>query len=90
MNLQKTALGLSLGMVWGLLVFFATIWATYHGRGATLSVLNSYYIGFSVSYFGAFIGLIWGFVNGFVVGFLIAWLYDLACGLLYKPEAHPR
>ncbi len=86
MNLRKRALGLSLGAVWGLVVFLATIWATFQGRGATLKVLNSYYMGFSVSYPGAFIGLIWGFVNGFVVGVLIAWFYDLFCGMLYKSE----
>ncbi len=84
MNLRKRALGLSLGIVWGLLVFLATLWAAFQGRGATLRVLNSYYIGFSVSYPGAFVGLLWGFVNGFLVGLLIAWLYDLFCRILCK------
>ncbi len=84
MNLRKRALGLSLGIVWGLMVFLATLWSAFQGRGATLRVLNSYYIGFSVSYPGAFIGLLWGFVNGFLVGLLIAWLYDLFCRILYK------
>jgi hypothetical protein len=88
MNLRKGALGLSLGIVWGLLVFAATIWAAYHGRGATLTVLNSYYLGFSVSYAGAWIGLMWGFVNGFLVGFFIAWFYDLFNGVLYGSEAN--
>ena len=87
MNLRKRALGLSLGVVWGLAVFVVTILATMRGQGGTLSGLNGYYRGFSVSYVGALVGLVWGFANGFVAGVLIAWFYDLFCDRLYKSEA---
>jgi hypothetical protein len=86
MNLRKRALGLSLGVVWGLAVFVWTILATMRGMGKTLSLFNAYYLGFSVSYLGALIGLVWGFVYGFIAGILIAWFYDLFCRLLYKSE----
>lgn len=90
MNLRKGALGLSFGVVWGLLVFAATIWAIRRGHGATLVLLNSFYMGYTVSYSGAVVGLVWGFVNGFVVGVLIAWLYGLFCKVLYKSEAQTK
>lgn len=87
MNLRKRALGLSLGIVWGLVVFIATATATMLGRGGTLVLLRGYYPGFAISYAGAVIGLFWGFVYGFVGGVIIAWLYDLFCKVLYKTEA---
>jgi hypothetical protein len=86
MNLRKRALGLSLGVVWGLAVFVWTILATVRGMGKTLSLLGGYYIGFSVSYLGAFVGLVWGFVDGFICGVLIAWFYNLFCKMFYKSE----
>jgi hypothetical protein len=84
MNLRKRALGMSLGTLWGLVLFAATVWSTLQGKGATLILLKGYYPGFTISYTGAFIGLIWGFVSGFIGGMLIAWLYEAYCKLLYR------
>jgi hypothetical protein len=84
MTLRKRALGMSLGILWGLSVFLTTIWAIAGGHGATLAQLQAYYFGYSVTYLGAFIGLIWGFVHGFIAGVLIAWLYDLFCKAFYR------
>ena len=86
MNLRKRALGLSLGVVWGLAVFVVTILATMRGMGNTLKVLSGYYPGYTVSYLGALVGLVWGFIGGFIGGVLIAWFYDLFCKVLYKSE----
>jgi hypothetical protein len=86
MNLRKRALGLTLGVIWGLAVFVATWWAAIQGRGKTLDLLSGYYPGFRVSFGGAVIGLIWGFVSGFIAGVLIAWLYNLFSNMLYKSE----
>lgn len=90
MNLRKRALGLSLGVIWGLTVFAVTIYALIRGRGATLQTLGGYYLGYSVSYPGAVIGLAWGFVNGFVWGVLIALFYDLFFKTLYKSQDTAR
>lgn len=84
MTLRKRALGMSLGIIWGLSVFLATIWAIVRGHGQTLTLLEGYYLGYSVTYLGALIGLIWGFIHGFIAGVLIAWLYDLFCKVFYK------
>jgi len=79
MRLRTTALGLSLGIVWGLAVFIATVWAIIGAQGFTLDRLGAFYRGYSISYAGAVIGLCWGFVNGFIGGVLIAWFYNLFC-----------
>jgi hypothetical protein len=86
MNLRKRALGLSLGIVWGLMVFIVTLCETTRGAGHTISGLGTFYFGYTVSYPGALVGLVWGFVSGFIGGVVIAWLYDLFCKVLYKSE----
>lgn len=78
MKWKSVPLGLTLGTVWGVTVFLATIWIRFIGGGNTLITLSHFYLGYSVSYFpGSIIGLIWGFFNGFIGGMLIALLYNL-------------
>ena len=76
MRLDKKALGLTMGLLWGGAVFIATLWSSYRCCGAHLELLAQFYIGYTVSIAGAFIGLAWGFVDGFVGGWIIAWLYN--------------
>jgi len=84
MILRKRALGMALGIVWGVSIFLVTIWAVARGHGQTLTQLEGYYLGYSVTYVGAVNGLMWGFIHGFIAGVLIAWLYDLFCKVIYK------
>ena len=79
MRLSKGALGLSLGLVWGLFVLLATWWliindsSSYHFY---MSKLGTFYLGYEVGFVGSIIGFMWGFANGFIAGFLIAWIYN--------------
>ncbi len=84
MELRKRALGTALGIVWGVSIFLATIWAVARGHGQTLTLLEGYYLGYGVTYVGAVIGLIWGFIHGFIAGVLIAWLYNMFSKTSYK------
>ena len=87
MELRKRALGMALGLVWGLAIMFGTWWALIWGfKGELISKLSQFYIGYSYSWGGAVIGFIWGFVDGFIAGVLIAWLYDLFCKIFYKSQ----
>lgn len=76
MELNKTALGLSTGILGGLSIAFMTVWSLLAGGGHTLQVLARFYIGYSVSWPGAVLGLVYGFVDGFIGGWLLAWLYN--------------
>lgn len=77
MKLNVKALGLSLGILWGVSLLLLTWLFLIIGQpGNTLSKLSAVYVGYSVSWFGGFVGLIWGFVDGFIGGALIAWLYN--------------
>ena len=80
MKLNKTSLGFSLGIVWGLGLFLITLWIMIkfpQGQHYYLGMLKNVYLGYTVSIPGAVIGLIWGFIDGFIAGWLIAGLYNL-------------
>ncbi len=78
MKLSKRALGLSLGLVWGLTVLLATWWLLIRGsQGTTISKLGGFYPGYSFTWLGGIVGLFWGFIDGFICGVVIAWLYNL-------------
>ena len=76
MKINKVALGLALGIIWGASVFLATLWIMARGGGQTLVLLNKFYLGYSVSFLGGLLGLVYGFVDGFIGGWLIALLYN--------------
>ena len=84
MRLNAKALGLALGILWGLSVFLATAWIVLTGApGETLAKVGAFYIGYEVSWTGAAVGLGYGFVDGLVGGLLLAWIYN---AFLPKPD----
>jgi hypothetical protein len=89
MKMRKRALGMSLGIVWGVFIFWVTLWAAARGHGHTLSLLKGYYLGYSVSYVGAMAGLGWGFVHGFIGGVLIAFFYNFFSRVFYGSVESP-
>ena len=79
-KLDKIALGIAIGSVTGLIVFAATAFLIIKGGnsvGQNLSLLNQYFIGYSVTWGGSVIGLLYGFVSGFILGWLAAFLRNL-------------
>ena len=87
MELRKRALGLSLGIVWGLAIMFGTWFMIIVDAGGEIfSKISTFYIGYSLSWVGGFIGFIWGFLYGFISGFLIAWIYNIANKSISKPK----
>ena len=76
MQLDKKALGLTFGVLWGGAVFLATWVVLVRGGGEHLRLIRQIYLGYEVSALGSLIGLVWGFVDGFIGGWLVAWLYN--------------
>ena len=77
-RLKPVALGLSLGIFWGLSLFLLTFFILWHGETMELtSKLGRVYLGYTVSIPGAFIALAYGFVHAFVSGAIIGFLYNL-------------
>jgi hypothetical protein len=76
-KLDGLALGISLGTLFGLVIFFATNLLIIKGGdviGPNLVLLNQYFIGYEITFTGSLIGLVYGFVSGFILGWLIAFL----------------
>ena len=78
--LNAKIFGLSLGLLCGLVIFIATNWLVLKGGkvvGPHLLLLNQYFVGYRVSFFGSFIGFAYGFAFGTLSGSLIAWIYNI-------------
>ena len=76
-KLDGIALGISLGTLFGLGIFFATNILLIKGGkvvGPNLVLLNQYFIGYEITFTGSLIGLFYGFISGFILGWLIAFL----------------
>jgi hypothetical protein len=77
--LNMKALGLALGLLFGLAIFIATNWLVLKGgepMGPHLSLLGQYFIGYRVSFLGSFIGFAYAFAVGTLSGALIGWIYN--------------
>lgn len=76
-KIDRMSLGLSMGVISGLVLFLMTGRLIVQGgpnMGQTLQLLNHYLPGFQVTWPGAFIGLAYGTGLGFVAGWLAATL----------------
>jgi hypothetical protein len=75
-ELNKKALGLSVGIVAGIGIFITGL-ISISGYGSELvDLIGKAYVGYDSSFLGSLIGLVYGFVDGFIGGYLIAWLYN--------------
>ena len=81
MKLDKKALGLSAGLLWGIYLFLVGLlsWLgvniPWFNEQIVLE-LSQVYFGYSATFLGSVIGLIYGFVCGLVSGWLFGWLYN--------------
>ncbi|HPA45211.1 MAG TPA: bacteriophage holin [bacterium] len=80
-RLKPVALGLAVGILWGLSIFLLTFFIVWHGETMeTTAKLGRVYLGYTPSVPGAFIGLAYGFVHGFVSGWLLGAVYNKFAG----------
>ena len=73
---QPVALGVAIGILWAIYVFFIGIVAMFGWGNALVDVLASLYIGYGASVVGTIIGAIWAFIDGFIAGVVIGWIYN--------------
>ncbi|WP_226646525.1 bacteriophage holin [Microbulbifer variabilis] len=70
------ALGVAIGVLWAIYVFFCGITAMFGWGVELVDTLSSLYIGYAATFIGALIGAVWGFVDGYIAGVVIAWIYN--------------
>ena len=76
-KIDGLALGISLGTLFGLIIFAATNILIFKGGdviGPNLALLGQYFVGYDITLSGSLIGLVYGLISGFVLGWLIAGL----------------
>lgn len=84
-KLSPMALGLSLGVMWGLSVLIMGLVAFYFMFGTPfVTAMGVVYIGYEPSIVGSLIGGAIGFVDAFIGGVIIAWLYNCFSGCCNK------
>lgn len=81
-RLRASVMAVVFGLLAGLGLFVATIWLVVTAKegypvGPTLSLLNNYFPGYSVTMGGAFVGLVYGALVGGISGYLLAYVYNL-------------
>lgn len=76
-KLDVIALGVSVGILFGLMVFLATNILIFKGGdeiGPNLALLGQFFIGYEVTFIGSLSGFFWGFATGYILGSLVALL----------------
>ena len=77
MKLNVRALALSLGIIWGVMIFLFTWWLYVRNISVGAPTLvGKVFPYFTISPLGSLLGLIYGFIDGFIMGAAIAWLYN--------------
>ncbi len=75
MKLSVKAFALAGGILWGLAVFILT-WLKIMGYGGELTLIKSYYIGYSVTPLGSVIGAVYGFFDAGIGCAIFVLLYN--------------
>lgn len=85
LRLHPWALGLAVGLLWGVSVLLMGLLATYLAYGnAFVSAMSLLYVGYEPSIKGSVIGGVIGFVDAFIMGAIVAWLYNVFAGCCRK------
>jgi hypothetical protein len=78
-RLNSVMMGIASGLLFGLVIFAATLWLVIKGGqnvGQHLGLLAQFFPGYRVTFLGSFIGLFYGIITGFVIGFIVGRLYN--------------
>jgi hypothetical protein len=77
MKINVKAFALTVGLFWGMGLFFITWWIIlFEGASAEPTLIGLVYRGYTISAAGSLIGLAWAFGDGLIGGAIFAWLYN--------------
>jgi len=77
-KLNVKALAIAGGVTWGLGLLLLGVTGIFGWGAEAVSLLGSFYIGYSPSPAGAAIGAVWGLADGAIGGAVIALIYNWA------------
>jgi hypothetical protein len=70
------ALALTSSVVFGMIVFFTTIWLIFRNYTGEIIIFEMLYPGYTISPAGSIIGLFYGMLDGLILGAIFGWLYN--------------
>jgi len=76
-------LGLTFGILGGMLLFVVTLWLVVKGGpvvGPHLALLGQFFPGYRVTAGGAVLGLLYGAITGYVAGWIVGTVYNAVLG----------
>lgn len=77
MKLNIKAFAITLGAVYGFILFFYTWWLILLGNlVGEAGFLGAIYPFYTVSPFGSLLGVVYGFIDGLIIGAIFAWSYN--------------
>jgi len=88
-RLNEVVTGVSVGLIAGTLLFFATNILVLKGGnvvGPHLELLNQVFIGYRVTFLGSFIGFAYALVAGGIMGYCGAKMYNWIAAMNAKRE----
>jgi hypothetical protein len=78
MKLSIKAFAMTCAFVAGVGIFLVTWWMIlFAGASGRPTIIQDFYLGYSVTPIGSLVGLAWGFADGLIGGAIFAWLYNL-------------
>ena len=78
-RLNAKLLGIVLGLLLGMGLFFATVVLVIRGGpdpGAHLGLLSQFFPGYTVTWLGSVIGFLYAFIVGFAIGAVLGAVYN--------------
>jgi hypothetical protein len=79
LRLNATIHGIVFGLVVGTAIFAATNWLVVKGGpviGPNLGLLDNFFIGYEVTFWGSIVGFAYGMAIGFGLGYFVARAYN--------------
>jgi hypothetical protein len=78
MKLKPLALGITLGLIWGGVLFVTTLLSYFTGYAQLFLhvVAGSVYPGYTISPLGSVIAFFYGFADLGIGGLLVGWIYN--------------
>ena len=90
-RLRASVMATVFGLTAGTGLFVATLWLVVQGGqngreiGPTLSLLNNYFPGYTVTYGGSIVGFFYAAFTGAALGWVVTMLYNLIAGKRHGP-----
>jgi hypothetical protein len=82
-RIRTTALTLAGAVIGGVGLFLMTVWLLIKGGphvGQHLQLLENYFLGYSVTWWGSIVGLLYGALAGGAIGWSVSTLYNKVLG----------